>query len=55
MFVRISDKVSELTGNGLEYLTDALGNPIAAFYDGNLVTASSGNTVAACDDTVTSN
>lgn len=37
MTIRISDSVLDLTGQGIEYLTDSEGNPIAEFYDGNFI------------------
>lgn len=35
----MSDKIEYLTGEGLEYLTDSQGNPIAMFINGNMPTS----------------
>ena len=37
MTIRVSNKVMDLTGIGIEYLVDELGNVRAEFYDGNFV------------------
>ena len=35
MTINVSDKLSDLTGDGVEYLTDKNGDVLAAFYNGN--------------------
>lgn len=34
--IKMSDKIEHLTGQGLEYLCDKDGTPIAMFIDGNM-------------------
>jgi len=35
MTINVSDKLSDLTGVGVEYLTDKNGDVLASFYNGN--------------------
>lgn len=39
MFLVLSNDVKQLTGKGMEILTDKEGNPIAEFFNGNFVQA----------------
>ncbi len=40
MKIIVSNRLSDLTGIGIEYLQDAQGNIIAMFFDGNMGTDS---------------